>query len=334
VELEPGTAIGDVVTEIHGKGGRILEIHPQGGNLERALHAAGTGRHAASRPLPSRPSILSAPRPSEHRLLQLQAFLRRDLRLHLSYRFAFALGFIGILFNVAVFFFLARLVTEAGVPALQQYGSDFFPFVLIGIAFRGYLGVALNHFASSLRSEQMMGTLEMLLASPLRLSTLVGATTSFTFVYHAATVAAYLLLGLLMGSLSLGRMNLPVAFLVMIPTVVSFAALGMLSASFMMTVKRGDPVNFLINATATLFGGVYFPVEVLPESLRIVSRALPITYSLEAMRKALLMRAGVGEVVTELVVLTAFAVLLLPIGLLVFRHALGQARRDGTLGQF
>jgi len=110
--------------------------------------------------------------------------------------------------------------------------------------------------------------------------------------------------------------------------------LGMLSASFMMTVKRGDPVNFLINATATLFGGVYFPVEVLPDSLRIVSRALPITYSLDAMRKVLLVRAGVSDVTTELVVLTAFAVLLLPIGLLVFRHALRQARRDGTLGQF
>ncbi|MGH9462187.1 MAG: ABC transporter ATP-binding protein/permease [Vicinamibacteria bacterium] len=334
VELEPETAIGDVVTEIHAKGGRVLDIQPQGGNIERALHAAGTGSHAASRPLPPRPSIVSAPRPAEPRLLQFQAFLRRDLRLHLSYRFAFALGFIGIIFNVAVFFFLARLVTEAGVPALQQYGGDFFPFILIGIAFRGYLGVALNHFASSLRSEQMMGTLEMLLASPLRLSTLVGATTSFTFVYHTATVAGYLLLGLLIGSLSLGRMNLPVAFLVMIPTVVSFAALGMLSASFMMTVKRGDPVNFLINATATLFGGVYFPVEVLPDSLRIVSRALPITYSLDGMRKALLTRAGASEVATELVVLTAFAVLLLPIGLLVFRHALRQARREGTLGQF
>ena len=65
---------------------------------------------------------------------------------------------------------------------LQQYGTDFFPFILIGIAFRGYLGVALNHFAGSLRAEQMMGTLEMLLASPLKLSTLLGATTSFTFM--------------------------------------------------------------------------------------------------------------------------------------------------------
>lgn len=334
VELEPKAVIGEVVTGIHEKGGRVLEIQPRTGNIERALREAATGNHAAGQALPPRPPVSSVDEPPERRLLQFLAFLRRDLRLHLSYRFAFALGFIGILFNVAVFFFLARLVTEARVPVLQQYGTDFFPFVLIGIAFRGYLGVALNHFATSLRSEQMMGTLEMLLASPLKLATLVGATTSFTFTYHTATVGGYLLLGILMGSLSLDRMNLPAALVVMVPTMVSFAALGMLSASFMMTVKRGDPVNFLINATATLFGGVYFPVEVLPDSLQIISRALPITYSLDAMRKTLLLGAGVGEVVSELVVLTAFAVLLLPLGLLAFRYALTQARREGTLGQF
>jgi hypothetical protein len=52
------------------------------------------------------------------------------------------------------------------------------------------------------------------------------------------------------------------------------------------------------------------------------------------MRKALLLGAGLGEVVSELVVLAVFAMVLLPLGLLAFRRALRQARRDGTLGQF
>jgi ABC-type multidrug transport system ATPase subunit/ABC-type multidrug transport system permease subunit len=336
VELAAGAAIGDVVTGLHEMGGRVRDIQPQGvaEALEHALRKVESSDEVTVPRETAGPSIAPPEKVPERKLVQLRAFLRRDVRLHLSYRFAFALGFFGILFNVAVFFYLARLVTEARVPVLQQYGSDFFPFLLIGIAFRGYLGVALNHFAGSLRAEQMMGTLEMLLASPLKLSTLLGATTSFTFVYHTITVAGYLLLGLLMGSLSLERMNIPVELLVMIPTVASFAALGMLSAAFMMTVKRGDPVNFLINAAATLFGGVYFPVEVLPDSLQLISRALPITYSLDAMRKALLLGSGVEEVARELGVLVLFALVLLPVGLLVFRYALRQARREGTLGQF
>jgi ABC-2 type transport system permease protein len=108
----------------------------------------------------------------------------------------------------------------------------------------------------------------------------------------------------------------------------------MLSAAFLMTFKRGNPVNFFINAAATLFGGVYFPVEVLPESLQVISWVLPITYSLEAMRKTLLTGAGLQDVGFELVVLIGFSVVLVPIGLTAFRVAVSKARRDGTLGQF
>ena len=273
MELEAGAAIGDVIAGLHEMGGRVQVIESQNTSKATELALQGVVSNEVTKAPFETPSPPIAPskRAPERKIVQFTAFLRRDVRLHLSYRFAFALGFFGILFNVAVFFYLAELITEARVPILQEYGTDFFPFILIGIAFRGYLGVALNHFAGSLRAEQMMGTLEMLLASPLKLSTLLGATTSFTFIYHTVTVAGYLLLGVLMGSLSLSRMNIPVAVLVMIPTMASFAALGLLSAAFMMTVKRGDPVNFLINAAATLFGGVYFPIEVLPESLQIVS---------------------------------------------------------------
>jgi ABC-2 type transport system permease protein len=241
---------------------------------------------------------------------------------------------LGVVFNVAVFFYLSQLVTGSRIPGLERYGADFFPFILIGLAFRGYLGVALMQFAATLRTEQMMGTLEMLLVSPLRVSTFLTASTSYHFLFQTLTVAGYLLLGLLIGSLSITRMNIPVAAVIMIPTIATFAAIGMLSASFLMTFKRGDPINFFINAGATLFGGVFFPIEVLPEPLQVVSKALPITYSLQAMRKALLTGAGLQETGTELLILIGFAVVLVPLSLVFFSTALRKARRDGTLGQF
>jgi ABC-type multidrug transport system ATPase subunit/ABC-type multidrug transport system permease subunit len=343
VRLAPDTYIGDVVAGIHARGVRVREVHSPdaAGVLESALESIGEPKGqteqaepGSSSPASSPPSVSPPPLAPVSTLSQFTAFFRRDVRIHLSYRFAFALGFVGMLFNVAVFYYLAQLITDARVPALERYGSDFFPFILIGIAFRGYLGVGLNHFAPSLRAEQMMGTLGMLLASPVKVSTLLSASAGFAFVYHSITVVGYLLIGLLMGSLSLDKMNFPVVIIIMVPTMASFSALGMLSAAFLMTFKRGDPVNFLINAAVTLFGGVYFPVEVLPESLRVVSYALPITYSLEAMRKGLLVGAGLPDVIHELGVLVGFAVVLMPLGLIAFRRALRQARKDGTLGQF
>jgi ABC-2 type transport system permease protein len=334
VELTPESCVGDVVTEIHSKGGRIEAVREESSALEHALTQIAPSTESALSLLPPCPERQPEKARPVRRIGQFVSFVRRDIRIHLSYRFAFAMGIFGIAFNVAIFYYLAQLVSEARVPGFQKYGADFFPFILIGIAFRGYLGVALLQFGNSLRSEQMMGTLEMLLATPLRVSTLIAASASFTFLYQTITVAGYLLIGLGMGSLSLSRMNLPVATLVMIPTIATFAAVGMISAAFLMTFKRGDPVNFFLNAGATLFGGVFFPVEVLPASLQLVSRALPITYSLQAMRKTLLTGAGIADVSTELLVLTGFSLVLVPLGLSVFGAALRKARRDGTVGQF
>lgn len=336
VDVAEGACIGEVISGLHSMGGRVETVRAGRDTIEQALErlaASGEEIHVSSTPPPAE-TLPPAASESASRLRQVMAFLRRDLRVYLSYRFGFAVGLFGVLFNVAVFFYLSQFVAGARVPGLERYGAGFFPFILIGIAFRGYLGVGLLQFANALRSEQMMGTLEMLLASPLKVSTFLIASSGFTFLSQTLTVAAYLLVGLVMGSLSLGRMNLPVAVLIMIPTIASFAAIGMLSAAFLTTFKRGDPVNFFLNAGATLFGGVFFPVDVLPSKLQVVSKMLPITYSLEAMRKTLLAGAGLKDVGAELLALTGFAFVLVPAALLVFGAALKKAKRDGTLGQF
>jgi ABC-2 type transport system permease protein len=75
-------------------------------------------------------------------------------------------------------------------------------------------------------------------------------------------------------------------------------------------------------------------VEVLPGWLQILARLFPLTYSLEAMRRALLAGAGLPGLGREIAVLSGFAIALLPLSLLAFRQAVRQAKRDGSLTQF
>jgi ABC-2 type transport system permease protein len=117
-------------------------------------------------------------------------------------------------------------------------------------------------------------------------------------------------------------------------TVVALSSIGILSASFIMVFKRGNPINFLIGSLSTLLSGVYYPVTVLPAWLQVAARFFPLTYSLEAMRRAVLTGAPLSALLREVLLLAAFAILLLPLGLLAFRYAVRQARRDGSLAQF
>jgi ABC-2 type transport system permease protein len=83
-----------------------------------------------------------------------------------------------------------------------------------------------------------------------------------------------------------------------------------------------------------VFGGVFFPVEVLPLWLQKVSMLLPMTYALRAVRLALLRGAPWSELRGDLAALAVFSVILLPLGAVAFRWAIARARATGSLAHY
>jgi ABC-2 type transport system permease protein len=81
-----------------------------------------------------------------------------------------------------------------------------------------------------------------------------------------------------------------------------------------------------------LLSGVFFPVASLPTSLQWLSSFLPLTYALDAMRATLLGGAGLADVSFELMVLSACALVGLPISLSLVGTAVAWGRRTGSLG--
>ena len=266
-------------------------------------------------------------------MTRLVAFLRRDWRLQLSYRFAFFLQFFSVFFNLFVFYFLSLLVGDTAAPYLDDYGGDYFAFVLIGLAFSGYFGVGLRSFANNLREAQTTGTLEAMLLTPTRLSTVILSSSLYDYGYVTVQVFVYLLLGSLIFGVQLNG-NLPAAIVILALTIVAMTSLGIVAASFIMVLKRGDPVTWVFNSMTLLLGGVYYPVELLPNWLQALSRLLPITYALEAMRQALLLDASFQELLPNIVALAIFCVLLVPLSLLAFRLAVHRAKVEGSLAHF
>jgi ABC-2 type transport system permease protein len=206
--------------------------------------------------------------------------------------------------------------------------------VLIGIAFSGYLSTALTIFSDSIRQGQVMGTLEAMLVTPTRLSTILVSSSLWAFAFTSLRVVVYLALGGLAFGVDLSRANWPAALLAQALTVVAFGALGIISASFIMAFKQGNPLDMVLNVASGLLGGVYYPVTVLPAWLRPFSALLPITYSLRAMRLAVLQGVGVAALAPDLLALATFAVVLFPLSLFAFRLAVRRARRDGSLTQY
>lgn len=258
------------------------------------------------------------------------SFIKKSYMLQMSYKFEFFLRLFFMFFNILTYYFVAKLIGVAGQKYLEPYGGDYFSFVLIGIAFSAYLMISLRGFSESVRGEQMMGTLEAMLVTPTNTSTIITLSTLWNFIFASFRVLLYLVIGVFLGVNLVGA-NVFGALIILVLTIICFGSIGILSASFIMVFKRGDPINMLFMSTSELFGGVFFPIEVIPSWLQTVSHLLPMTYSLNGMRHALLQGYSLQDLAPDMLTLVLFSAVLLPASLLAFRYAVRKAKIDGTL---
>lgn len=262
------------------------------------------------------------------------AFIKRDFSRDVSYRLSFVMQLGGIFFNIAIFYFMSRLFGSAVAPQLEAYGGDYFSFVLIGLAFTGFMGLSLSNFAESIREGQVMGTLEMMLLSPTRLSAILISSSLWAYIQTFIRVIVYLVVGVLVFGANLNNSNYGAALLILVLSILSFSGIGILSAAMVLLVKKGDPVAWLLGSASSLLAGVYYPISVLPSWLEPISKVLPLTYALNSIRLAMLQGAPLADLRNDIFVLIGFVVVLTPISFFVFRAALKRAKKDGSLIQY
>jgi ABC-2 type transport system permease protein len=267
-------------------------------------------------------------------LQKIFAFIKRDFNKAISYRLSFILQFFGIFLTIFTFYFLSRLFGSATIPYLKSYGGDYFSFVLIGIAFSGYLQVSLRSLSTTIRDAQMTGTLESLLVTQTGIPTIILASSAYSFGFTSFRVIAYLFIGVFFFGVTMSWANIPAAVMILLLTISSFGCIGIISASFVMIFKQGDPISWVLTMGSILLGGIYYPITVLPGWLQKVSFFLPITHSLEGMRLTLLQGYSFDRIVNHVIFLVIFTAVMLPMSIFFFSYAIKRAKKEGSLIQY
>ena len=264
-------------------------------------------------------------------LRELWIFFWRDLSIARTYRTVFVLEAVEALLGVAMFFYVARFVDSPQLRHALPQGGGYFAFSLIGFAFFDYLNAALDTFDNSLTEARDSGTLEHLLVTQTSLPIILAGSAIYPFVATTLRIAVYLAWGAALFAFPLGGANWPAVVAVLIATLLAFSGLGILSASYLLLFKRGNPAKWFFLGVSSVAGGMLFPVSILPDWLQVVARLNPVTYALDAMRAALLGGAGFRAVGQPLLVLLLFAAILLPISMAVFAWSLRRTKMTGTL---
>jgi ABC-2 type transport system permease protein len=204
--------------------------------------------------------------------------------------------------------------------------------LVVGAVFWNYLSVVFQSIGDTITWERWEGTLEYTMMAPVRRSTQLLGSALYAVIYGLIHTAILLVVLSLFFSLDLGRANFGAAAIFMLVGSASLIGIGMLAAILpMMSVERGSQMVFVLQSCLLLISGVYYPVDILPGWMQLISRVSPATYVLDAVRRSLIDGASVKQLLGDLWPLIAMAFVFIPLGLWGFGQAEHYAKRTGKL---
>lgn len=268
---------------------------------------------------------------------RIKAFIIRDFQLAISYRFEFFIKILWILGVTTTFYFISRLANSGFIDFRYPNWQDLLPAWLTGLAMLNYFLTGFSSLANAIRQEQMQGTLESVLLTPINVPTVIISSSAWAYVEATFYSFLYLFFGWFFFNVHYkGSYILAAIFLIL--TTMSLACIGILSASFAMVFKRGDPFAVLLGAGTALFSGVFYPKEMLEEEVGSAGSWLaainPSTHGLQGIRDILIGGKTFSEVQPQLLILLGFLAVLLPFSLWVFSRSVKRAKREGSLIQY
>jgi ABC-2 type transport system permease protein len=277
-----------------------------------------------------------AARPGGLRAILRKAYLFTYLRGWLvwsSYRAQVGLTIVGWIVPVFVFFLVAVFLGAAGSSISALDGSSYIAFFVVGLAFQGFVSNLVGMLAQRIRSEQMMGTLELVFLSPTNPGAVLIYSSLFGVLLNLLSAVAIMVVGVGLLGVQLS-LNLPTVIVATILLAVSSTGLSLVAAAFILWTKQGNPVALFFSTFTQFFAGVLFPVAVLPASIRWLAYSIPLTFGLDALRSGLLAGGTLGSVAPSLAYMALYAVITIPMGLGLFRWVLNRTKDEGTIATY
>ena len=196
---------------------------------------------------------------------------------------------------------------------------SYFDFIAPGIMAMTVMMSVMTGLPVAISQEKEIGTMDGMMVAPVnRLSILLGKT--------MAQTGRGLIQGLIILILAIGIFGVAIqgsillVFALLLLGVFSFVGLGIVITSFTKDQETAQMLMMTLMFPMMFLSGVFFPIQQMPWYMQDISKFLPLTYASDALRKVMVLGAGVPQISNELIILIVFGVVMIGIALPVFRR--------------
>ncbi len=262
---------------------------------------------------------------------------QKELLIMLRYPVEFVASFAQV-FIIVIMLTLAGLMFSKSGATASAGDSKIAGLVVYGFILFMFLSDTLWGIGYNVRREQKQGTLEQLYLSPASKFLTLLSRIMVTLVW---TGSLCVVSGLLMSAM-IGRLpfeNLPLGIFILIMALGGTFGTGFAFAALTLRVREaGQTIANLAQFAFMVFCAPFFPFSALPVWLRWIARLVPLSYGVDAFRSTLMgLPAGFPELApfgVELVIVTAFGLLMPFIGFWLYQAEENRARKKGSLSEY
>mgnify|MGYP000096964727 CR=1 FL=1 len=271
-------------------------------------------------------------------LTSIFAVFKKELKIALRYPSWFMQL---IIWPVALpfgYIFTARALSGKDASSLNQFQSmtnttDYITFILIGTTIWMLVNSMLWSFGSRLRVEQIRGTLESNWLCPVPKINIQIGHALFDLVTNLIFVIVSLIEFKIFFNFNFAGSPL-LAFLVLILSIPSIYGIGFIFSSLVIWAKEINSMVFLVRGIISIFCGITYPLTVLPNWMKSISKIIPMTHTINALRSVIAAGANLHDISYEIKFLILSGIILMILGILSFSYTQNKAKATGSLGHY
>lgn len=203
--------------------------------------------------------------------------------------------------------------TKGVVPGNPNY----FQFMAPGLMAMVIMIAAMIGLAGSISRERELGTLDGIVSAPIsRVSIVLGKSFAQAVRGFLQAALTLILAMVLFGVVVEGSLWLLALLLVL--TVFSFVGIGIIISAVASEQETAMTIMMTVTFPMMFLSGALFPIQQMPVAMQWISKALPLTYAVEALRKCIVLGTSISGMMPEVWVMLGFGVVFMAVAIPVF----------------
>jgi len=264
------------------------------------------------------------------RLLELYATTYKSIKIY----FRYPMWIVSDILTTPLWILVLFIPILLFLPPGQWSNPTYIQYFYWGMVFWTIISSALWSFGMSIRREQQMGTIELLFLSNSSRLTLFAGRLATRFISLVTDLLVMALTIYLFFNTTVVIIDPLLLIFYLTLSIFLSLGFGMIYGGIVLKLKNPNALNNILQFIIMGLGGIFIPVQMLPEPLKKIALVFPFSYSVDLVRYAAMGTSTILPLYEEILIVILSTIVFNIIGIKILRKIEMNSKKTGKLGTY